>query len=524
MRLRQLGTTQSVVFYAPPEVHQSILDCRQKRAGERIDSHDVICWLLDQTCRGIEQLQPLYYAQGTDFCKRAQAARDKTEYLTAPDHRASYVKALAQPEARNLRELYSPKPLNKTWKQAGSYSTPEIAAFMDRLWQLRENFEDSGHAVHASAVQEVEVEQEREVAIEAETVRENQKPPERSPEIHLRVHQDIINFVEAGVLPAGSIAYEQVFVAMRRTKLGTVNGINDVATKSNLYVTTDFFRTVKLPVGQKDDRFLKPVEWILWSSVSETALIISTHEAEELLPRLRDATKPCTHLIVYAAPVTRKMLHFNDLDYYAVPAMDKDWRAPRWLVLELGIFAGRLYFRYEEYPDLCEYLGVRLSREMPNGAHGEINREVGDQAKLKTATPRSTFTAKPLNFMQEWLTMRRKGQDFTHTPMGYLCQGKELTPNHPFFRHTGYSGTAAGAANGVSAVNGGTGPNAVVCSAVDHEDEVEDGIPSDEDLMEDGFDEHVSGDVDGDLEDDADAGGDGEVDGADELLGYDAGM
>ena len=68
MRLRQLATTQSVTFFAPPEVHQSILDLCQKGPTELINSSHVVRWLLEQTCSGIEQLQPLYYAQGMITC------------------------------------------------------------------------------------------------------------------------------------------------------------------------------------------------------------------------------------------------------------------------------------------------------------------------------------------------------------------------------------------------------------------------------------------------------------------------
>lgn len=60
MRMRQLAMSQSVVFFAPPEVNHSILDLRNEKAGDHIDSYDVICWLIEQTCSGIEQLQPLY--------------------------------------------------------------------------------------------------------------------------------------------------------------------------------------------------------------------------------------------------------------------------------------------------------------------------------------------------------------------------------------------------------------------------------------------------------------------------------
>lgn len=75
MRLRQLGTTQSVVWFAPPEVHQSILDVRQKKSGDSINSYDVVHWLLEQTCVQIEQLQPLYISQGNDFCRRAHVSQ-----------------------------------------------------------------------------------------------------------------------------------------------------------------------------------------------------------------------------------------------------------------------------------------------------------------------------------------------------------------------------------------------------------------------------------------------------------------
>ena len=41
MRLRQLGTTQAVTFFIPPEVHQNIADLRGKTIHESLDSADV---------------------------------------------------------------------------------------------------------------------------------------------------------------------------------------------------------------------------------------------------------------------------------------------------------------------------------------------------------------------------------------------------------------------------------------------------------------------------------------------------
>lgn len=41
MRLRQLGTTQAVTFFVPPEVHQEVVDLRGKLTTSDIGSHDM---------------------------------------------------------------------------------------------------------------------------------------------------------------------------------------------------------------------------------------------------------------------------------------------------------------------------------------------------------------------------------------------------------------------------------------------------------------------------------------------------
>jgi hypothetical protein len=238
------------------------------------------------------------------------------------------------------------------------------------------------------------------------------------------------------------------------------------------------------------------------------AMIIIPEEAEYILSVLN--AKSPVHLLTYTAPVTRKMLHFNDLKYYSVPPLPADWQAPTWLKIELGIFAGRLYFEYDEYPALYSFLGIvdrqpaaplsdYLDVETQSGM--SLNeKEVASDDLRNTAKPAApdekqvavednsktvgalasdekekktvaeiidntvkaptldekekqvaienvwaikaksmevkkpkTFTAKLLTFMQEWLSLRRKGQDFAQTPMGYVCQGKVLKADHPFF-------------------------------------------------------------------------------------------
>lgn len=254
MRLRQLATTQSIVFLAPPEVHQSILDLRNKTSTDSIDSHDVICWLLEQTCVGIEQVQPLYYSQGADFCRRTAAASNNPEFLVKPDQREKYLASLRQIEQQTLEQLYDPKASRKPEMPIGNLR-PKISNFMKNLNNLRKGFQDTDNDVYSLALQEVE--QEREVAFEVETVREVQKPVRFSALQFGGLHGDIMTFAMTGRLAVGSTGYEHVFVALRRTALGLKYKITSEAISSNLYVTTEFTKTVNVlvPSSRPDDNF-----------------------------------------------------------------------------------------------------------------------------------------------------------------------------------------------------------------------------------------------------------------------------
>lgn len=424
MRLRQLGTSQSIEFFAPPEVHQSICDVNGKAIDAFIDSGDVVYWLLEQTCRGIEQLQTLYISQGTDFCRRTQAAMSNPDHLSNPGQRRTYIKTLEQQEHHSLEQLYAPKTASKSTVSPGPYACPEIAGFMTELQASRNSFQDTRNAVASSALQEVE--QEREVAVEIETIRELQKPFHATPSRHLPLHEDILTFVRTGQLLVGSAAYGRLFAMLGRTVLGVKFGIRDRVMNSNTYISTDFARTVELPSGKADDTYQRPVQWILWGFPCEMALIISPSEAEQILPLIRDIHPAFTHLIIYAAPVTRQMLHFDDLQYYSVPALPVTWRAPNWLVHDLGIFSGRLYFRFEGYDSLCGYLGLKSRLAMAN------RTEPSNDVKPDQEIFHGSFTDQPLMFMQQWLTMRRKGQDFALSPMGHICQGKRLAEDGSF--------------------------------------------------------------------------------------------
>lgn len=142
------------------------------------------------------------------------------------------------------------------------------------------------------------------------------------------------------------------------------------------------------------------------------ALIVVPEEAELLIPMIRNRTKgqqsPKVHLITYMAPLTRDMSHFDRLTFHALPPLPPDHQVPTWLSIELGIFAGRMYADFPDCTALRRYM-ERSGAEEP------------------------AFSASPAAFLLEWLALRRKGQNVTHTPVGYVCQGRPLREDHHFF-------------------------------------------------------------------------------------------
>lgn len=166
------------------------------------------------------------------------------------------------------------------------------------------------------------------------------------------------------------------------------------------------------------------MEWILWSPLTDTALVVIPEEAELLLMTLRTYGNPVS-MLTYAAPVTKTMWRFNTLNYFTIPTRDDAPSFPPWLAIETGVLAGRLYFSYSEYAHLVSWLGIN-KRDLPAA--------IQDASSLEThLTARGLFIDRPLKFLLEWLTYRRQTQDIMHTPMGFLCQGKKLDPGHSFF-------------------------------------------------------------------------------------------
>lgn len=242
-----LGVTQSVVFFAPPEVNQSIWDVC-KNHGDEINSSHVIKWLLEQTCRNNENLQGLYIAQGLDFASRTGAGWKYAVNYKDSNNRNNYLKVIQHPERQTLEDLYGKRVGTQPISQNNSEFV-ELNDMMSELNNRRQAAKVNGKTIHISALEEVE--QEREVLQEVEEQRYVAKPEHRSAHTFPGLHRTLSHFSRSGELHS-KLGYEHVFQALLHTEIGQKHGIR--LTKSRLFASDEFMRTVKpTGIGSNDD-------------------------------------------------------------------------------------------------------------------------------------------------------------------------------------------------------------------------------------------------------------------------------
>lgn len=209
---------------------------------------------MDNTCESIEALQPLYYSQGVDFCRRMQAAVDFPDFLRDADQRKSYVQSILQEEQQTLEQLYGPKTAKSKAATLKKASDPLVSQYLKELEARRKGFVDTGVAVAASALQEVE--QEREVEMEVETVRQVKKAVHFPAHNWPGLHRDLAVFARTGRLPAQSLCCSSFMSVLSRTGTGRKFGVSPDALESNLLVSVEFERTVKRMTEKLNDNFM----------------------------------------------------------------------------------------------------------------------------------------------------------------------------------------------------------------------------------------------------------------------------
>ena len=255
MRLRKLGSTQSIAFVAPPEVYRSIQNLRPRSYSYRkeVTSTDVVRWLIEQSCRANEHMMSLHVAQGFDFCHRTNALwTHGARTLSDPQQKDRLINAILQKEDQTLEQLYgrnksalpSSAPSGSAVAKGEKLKFPLLRDYADNLRQQMAALlcgPDSS-AVHSYAFEEVE--QEREVEFEVEQVREKQRAPRLLPLSFSGLSKTIFRFVMTGSLQQDpeEEPFAQAFAFLGRTKIGKKFGVCETASK--LFVSGEFCKTI----------------------------------------------------------------------------------------------------------------------------------------------------------------------------------------------------------------------------------------------------------------------------------------
>ena len=399
MRLRKLAHGQTLMFMAPPEVHQSILELN-KKPEDQLDGYDVIAWALEQSCQNIERSQPLRILQGLNHNKRETIMdhfnavyKDLGSLSKDADPSSVLVTAFREKEEQTLNDLYAPAQLKKNTEPGIidlSQDNPDpIVQTLLRMWEQLDSTASEGASMHE--------EHEREVAHEVEQETQVERPP-KAKALCRAIDPNLEAFVMTGQLEAYSLF---ALACDRVLNMTSVNVGRPLHLWAHLRVTRDFACTVQQPqLGCYDDYF-RPVNWVLTSKreIKPTfLLIISQYEANELLRKIQ-APSSGVNLHIYEPKVTKSM---GSVDSGMEPTSRsmQEWQSlSSGLRRELNLFAGQVYFNtHKDYLKFCKDLGLQLN-------------PAADQT---------------LSFVQAWIAIRRKGQDFLQTHLGQLVSGRSI--------------------------------------------------------------------------------------------------
>ena len=408
MRMRKLGSEHSVAFFASEEIRRKIASCVNKSNKEALDSSDVLLWALRQTCAHIIKDGALWASQGENFGRRSSAWK---KFQDGTSSLFEVRDVLLEPEARSLEELYG---VQDEFHQRMSNGTSELQR------AIYSKCEDFGFRPgRGSALLE---EQERELSHEKEEERQVERAKGAEPLNH-RLDPALRTLVGSGQYPT-SFEYISLSKCLRQTsKAGELRGISDSFLLSDgLRATEDFSLTIQLSLGDHNDDFLRPVQWILTTTkCPQVLLLISPFEANELLPSIRKSEYTSLH--IYSARTSRTVRSFENLDFFTVPPRVIMAPPHRHIIHELNLFAGQLFFRDQaSFQETCNLLGLHLS-EIPEELRGEIDVTGFIKNKWERQRRGAIFKTNPVSLLRELVGWRRKGQGFILTHVGLMLHG-----------------------------------------------------------------------------------------------------
>jgi len=404
------------MFCAPPEIDRKISEIAHAHSRENIEVRDVLYWSMEETIANTKKILPIWIKQGISYQKHLEAWDDIRNGGVQ-----ELPRALLEQEKKTLKEHYG-------FAAVGDESVHSIRkneAKTGDLDKILDKCKKFGVTEFGGA--RMMEEQERELDHEVECERENQRPPQVRPtEPHLC--NEVRQFITSGSITQHSNKIIPAFSVLDTTSANVYGGWN--AFSPLLLATSDFCDVIQRVwgTGTCTDEFLRPVNWIVSSTVNPDILVIlSSYEVNLLLPEIRQSRHVRLHM--YSPRVALSMPSYESLDFCPIPSLPYPWQPDINLVDQLNIFAGQLYFRnYEAYERVCGFLGLYLDE--PSTEKRVTIHSDGFVAKLSREilgmTRESPFDKSPVPLLRALVGFRRKGQSSIATDMGHVLHGRLL--------------------------------------------------------------------------------------------------
>ncbi|KAG9514191.1 hypothetical protein KCV07_g8292, partial [Aureobasidium melanogenum] len=429
MRLRNLGSGHSLCFISPTEVHRSICDLKGCEVSDTLTSYDVLAWSMDQTCQSLEIARPLRAMHGLEYV-RQQKVQDRflpattaSSKLISGDERIQrFWDEIQEDESRSLELLYGVHE-----ERIGAFKRLLDRKSTDATMQhLLKEYESMNKTRLEDCT--VDNEQERELAHEIERQRQVERPKAAKACKH-DVSEGLIRYIQTGT--DGAFNQSEVthaFTIFADTSARDIMVKQKVKTThfANLYVSHDYPRTVTFTQKSSVDDYLRPINWVLSSSEHDKLLVISQHEADELMVEIRRSTKVRLH--TFAPRLNKAMVSFDDMDFYTIGATSGSSPCSDAVVRNLNLFAGSLYLETATiYDSLRCFLGLvsqsRRAGSFVVNSDGYVDPKIREAFGWPETCP---FIGSPLPFLKEVCSLRRGGKGFAQTHMGHLFEGRAL--------------------------------------------------------------------------------------------------
>jgi hypothetical protein len=421
MRMRKLAHGQSVMLCAPPEIHRKIVEHCGKPGANSVDVEDVLLWSISNTHDYTRKCVELWAIQGMRHQKR-QIVWHGTK---RPDE-------VLEPEAKSLDGWYRVRESGNNAKWLQTYGGEFINGRPNEVAAIRAKLGDFGTGSIDEAL--LHEEQERELSPESEQERQLERPPKSKPAKH-SVHEDLVRMVNQGRLEPKSLAFVPAFQTLSNTTASNSFKLDEWPHTSNLDTwpngllgTKDFAQTIQAAKTEKQNDFIRPIQWVLSCRKSNVLAVISPFEANELQPLIRKQDKIALH--VYSPRIRHSMVPLDDLEYCATPSRGPLDPLPEISSrIQLNLFAGQLYFRdREEYLSVCRFLGLatRASEQgMEFSSDAFVPPESRKMFDLEMARVCS-MSKSPVEMLRTLVVMRRKGQEFSKTHLGLVLGGERI--------------------------------------------------------------------------------------------------